>query len=176
MQMYSETDVDTSSLEGKRIAILGYGSQGRAHALNLKDSGHDVVMGLRRGRGSWEKAGADGMTVMEPAEAVKGAAIVAFLTPDLTQADLYAAIVNGRATATLVSGDQAGIAIVTATSGNNPESFVDVVIGSTLQSVSVSANPAVLPIEGGTTNLQATALGDGGEPLANVPLIFNGPR
>ncbi len=94
MQMYSETDVDTSSLEGKRIAILGYGSQGRAHALNLKDSGHDVVMGLRRGRGSWEKAGADGMTVMEPVEAVKGAAIVAFLTPDLTQADLYAAIVD----------------------------------------------------------------------------------
>ena len=94
MQMYSETDVDTSSLEGKRIAILGYGSQGRAHALNLKDSGRDVVTGLRPGGGSWAKAEADGLTVMEPVEAAKGAAIVAFLTPDLTQADLYAAIVD----------------------------------------------------------------------------------
>jgi len=92
MQMYSETDVDSSCLQGKRIAILGYGSQGRAHALNLKDSGHDVVMGLRPGGGSWSKAEADGLTVMEPVEAAKGAAIVAFLTPDLTQAELYASI------------------------------------------------------------------------------------
>jgi ketol-acid reductoisomerase len=92
--MYSETDVDTSCLEGKRIAVLGYGSQGRAHALNLKDSGHDVVMGLRPGGGSWAKAEADGLTVMEAAEAAKGAAIVAFLTPDLSQADLYASIVD----------------------------------------------------------------------------------
>ena len=94
MQMYSETDVDTSTLEGKRIAILGFGSQGRAHALNLKDSGHDVVMGLRRGGDSWAKAGAEGLTVLDPAAAAKGAAIVAFLTPDLTQADLYATIVD----------------------------------------------------------------------------------
>ena len=94
MQMYSETDVDSSCLIGKRIAILGYGSQGRAHALNLKDSGHDVVMGLRPAGGSWAKAEADGLTVQEPAAAAKGAAIVAFLTPDLTQADLYANIVD----------------------------------------------------------------------------------
>ena len=94
MQMYSETDVDSSCLTGKRIAILGYGSQGRAHALNLKDSGHDVVMGLRPAGGSWAKAEADGLTVQEPAAAAKGAAIVAFLTPDLTQADLYADIVD----------------------------------------------------------------------------------
>ena len=94
MQMYSETDVDSSCLVGKRIAILGYGSQGRAHALNLKDSGHDVVMGLRPTGGSWAKAEADGLTVQEPAAAAKGAAIVAFLTPDLTQADLYADIVD----------------------------------------------------------------------------------
>ena len=94
MQMYSETDVDSSCLVGKRIAILGYGSQGRAHALNLKDSGHDVVMGLRPAGGSWAKAEADGLTVQEPAAAAKGAAIVAFLTPDLTQADLYADVVD----------------------------------------------------------------------------------
>ena len=94
MHMYSESDVDVSCLQGKRIAILGYGSQGRAHALNLKDSGHDVVMGLRPGGGSWEKAETDGLHVQEPAEATKGAAVVAFLTPDLTQADLYASIVD----------------------------------------------------------------------------------
>ena len=94
MLMYSESDVDTSCLQGKRIAILGYGSQGRAHALNLKDSGHDVVMGLRPGGGSWAKAETDGLHVQEPAEATKGAAVVAFLTPDLTQADLYASIVD----------------------------------------------------------------------------------
>ncbi len=94
MRMYSESDVDTTCLQGKRIAILGYGSQGRAHALNLKDSGHDVVMGLRRGGGSWSRAEADGLEVQEPVDAVKGAAIVAFLTPDLTQEDLYASVEN----------------------------------------------------------------------------------
>ena len=60
MQMYSEKDVDTACLEGRQITILGYGSQGRAHALNLKDSGHDVVIGARAGGGSFSKAEADG--------------------------------------------------------------------------------------------------------------------
>jgi len=92
MQMYSEADVDTACLEGKRIAILGYGSQGRAHALNLKDSGFDVVAGLRPNGASWEKAKADGLQVMEAKDAVKGAAIVAFLTPDLVQGPLYESI------------------------------------------------------------------------------------
>ncbi len=79
MQMYSESDVDGSCLEGKRIAILGYGSQGRAHALNLKDSGFDVVVGLRSGGASWPRAEADGLEVQELKDAAKGAAIVAFL-------------------------------------------------------------------------------------------------
>ncbi len=92
MQMYSETDVDTTCLEGERIAILGYGSQGRAHALNLKDSGFDVVVGLRSGGASWPRAEADGLQVQEPKDAVKGAAVVAFLTPDLVQGPLYEAI------------------------------------------------------------------------------------
>ncbi len=93
MKMYSETDVDASCLEGKRIAILGYGSQGRAHALNLKDSGLDVVVGLRSGGASWPKAEADGLEVQEPNDAVNGASIVAFLTPDLVQGPLYESIV-----------------------------------------------------------------------------------
>jgi ketol-acid reductoisomerase len=92
MQMYSEADVDTSVLEGKRIAVLGYGSQGRAHALNLKDSGLDVVVGLRKDGASWNKAQADGLSVMEPSDAAKGAAIVMFLTPDLVQGELYKAV------------------------------------------------------------------------------------
>jgi ketol-acid reductoisomerase len=92
MQMYSEKDVDSSVLMGKRVAIIGYGSQGRAHALNLKDSGHNVVVGLRKNGPSWKKAIADGLEVAEPINAVKGATITAFLTPDLTQEELYKSI------------------------------------------------------------------------------------
>ena len=92
MQLYSEADVDTASLQDKQVTILGYGSQGRAHALNLKDSGFNVVVGLRSSGGSWARAEADGLTVMEPVEAVKGATIIAFLTPDMVQKSLYAAV------------------------------------------------------------------------------------
>ena len=94
MQMYSEADVDTSSLADQQVTILGYGSQGRAHALNLKDSGFNVVVGLRAGGASWPQAEADGLTVKEPAEAVKGAAIIAFLTPDMVQKKLYESVVD----------------------------------------------------------------------------------
>jgi len=92
MQMYSEADVDHAILAGRQITILGYGSQGRAHALNLKDSGHDVVVGLRPGGPSFARAEADGFVVKAPADAVKGAAIVAILTPDTSQSSLYAAV------------------------------------------------------------------------------------
>jgi ketol-acid reductoisomerase len=66
MRMYSEQDVNPSILEDKKIVILGYGSQGRAHALNLKDSGFNVVVGLRRNGASWDKAISDGLDVNEP--------------------------------------------------------------------------------------------------------------
>ena len=89
MKMYSEADVDSSALDNQKVAVLGYGSQGRAHALNLRDSGIDVVVGLREGGASWPKATADGLTVAEPADAVKGAKIVMFLTPDMVQKALY---------------------------------------------------------------------------------------
>ncbi len=92
MRIYSAKDVDQKALKGATIAILGYGSQGRAHALNLKDSGYDVVVGLRRGGASWKKAQKDGLKVAEPAAAVKGAALVALLTPDLSQPAVYAEI------------------------------------------------------------------------------------
>jgi ketol-acid reductoisomerase len=94
MQMYSESDVDISCLTDRQVTILGYGSQGRAHALNLKDSGFNVVVGLRRSGASWAKAEADGLTVQEPNAAVKGAAIVMFLTPDMVQKSLYQSVVD----------------------------------------------------------------------------------
>ncbi len=93
MQIYSQKDVSKKALKGAKIAVLGYGSQGRAHALNLKDSGFDVVVGVRKSGESWAKAKKDGLAVAAPAEAVKGAALIAFLTPDLTQKDLYKEVV-----------------------------------------------------------------------------------
>jgi ketol-acid reductoisomerase len=89
MRLYSQKDVDRKALRGARLAILGFGSQGRAHALNLKDSGHDVVVGVRRGGPSWKKARKDGLEVAEPRNAVQGAQLVAMLTPDLAQKELY---------------------------------------------------------------------------------------
>ena len=73
----------------KRIAIIGYGSQGRAHALNLRDSGFEVVIGLRPGGPTEAKAQADGFVVQAPAEAVKDADLVAILTPDMVQKKVY---------------------------------------------------------------------------------------
>jgi ketol-acid reductoisomerase len=92
--MYSQSDVDISCLGGRQVTILGYGSQGRAHALNLKDSGFDVVVGLRPDGASWAKAEADGLHVKAPDDAVRGATIVAFLTPDMVQKNLYESVVD----------------------------------------------------------------------------------
>jgi ketol-acid reductoisomerase len=92
IQLYSGKEVDKKALKGARIAVLGYGSQGRAHALNLKDSGFNVVVGVRKAGKSWKQAKRDGLVVAEPVAAVAGADLVAMLVPDMAQAELYASI------------------------------------------------------------------------------------
>ncbi len=81
--------MSTNDLPQTKIAVIGYGSQGRAHALNLRESGFDVVVGLRPGGPTEVKAQADGFTVKAPADAVKDADLVAVLTPDMVQKKLY---------------------------------------------------------------------------------------
>ncbi len=102
MKIYGKKDVNKKALAKARICVLGYGSQGRAHALNLKDSGYDVVIGVRKGN-SWNKAKKDGLAVAEPVDAVKGADLVAMLVPDLAQKATYGEILpNLKKGATLL--------------------------------------------------------------------------
>ena len=88
-KIYYQKDCDFNQLNGKTIAIIGYGSQGHAHALNLKDSGANVIVGLYKGSKSAEKAKKQGLEVFETAEAVKKADIVMILINDEKQADMY---------------------------------------------------------------------------------------
>jgi ketol-acid reductoisomerase len=89
MQVYYDRDADLSVLGGKKVAVLGYGSQGHAHANNLRDSGADVLVGLRRGSNSWSKAENAGLKVAETADAARAADIVMILLPDELQGDAY---------------------------------------------------------------------------------------
>lgn len=88
-KMFWTEDANPRALEGKRIAVLGYGSQGRAHALNLRDSRLNVVVGLRRGGTSWAQAEKDGWAPVVPSDAAEGADVVVMLAPDMAQPALY---------------------------------------------------------------------------------------
>jgi ketol-acid reductoisomerase len=88
MKVYYAQDADIEVIRQKQVAIIGYGSQGHAHALNLTDSGMRVVVGLREGR-SWDKAVKSGLKVMSVADAVKAGDITMILTPDEMTADIY---------------------------------------------------------------------------------------
>lgn len=88
-KIYYENHADLNRLKGKKVAVIGYGSQGHAHALNLKESGVDVVVGLHEGSKSRAKAEADGLTVKSVADAAKEADVIMILTPDVGQKDLY---------------------------------------------------------------------------------------
>ena len=89
MNIYYDKDADLSLIQGRKISIIGYGSQGHAHANNLKDSGVDVTVGLRSGSASVAKAENSGLTVAPVEEAVRGADLVMILTPDEFQFQLY---------------------------------------------------------------------------------------
>ncbi|MPS29304.1 ketol-acid reductoisomerase [Pigmentiphaga sp.] len=90
MKVFYDKDCDLSLIKGKTVAIIGYGSQGHAHAQNLNDSGVKVVVGLRKGGASWDKAANAGLTVKEVNEAVKEADVVMILLPDENIAKVYA--------------------------------------------------------------------------------------
>ncbi|MBQ8743759.1 MAG: NAD(P)-binding domain-containing protein, partial [Mailhella sp.] len=90
MKKYYDADCNLGVLDGKTVSIIGFGSQGHAHAQNLHESGVNVVVGLRKGSASWAKAEEAGLTVMEPAEAAKAGNIVMMLVPDEVAADIYA--------------------------------------------------------------------------------------
>jgi len=90
MKVYYDKDADLSLIKGKKVTIVGYGSQGHAHAQNLQDSGVKVLVGLRPGGASWEKAKAAGLTVKSVNEGVQGADVVMMLLPDETIAAVYA--------------------------------------------------------------------------------------
>ena len=87
--IYYAAEADPTKLAGKKIAILGYGSQGHAHALNLQESGHNVIVGLYKGSSSIKKAEEDGLQVMESAEACKNADIIMMLVPDHLMGQIY---------------------------------------------------------------------------------------
>ena len=89
MKVFYDKDCDLSLIKGKTVAIIGYGSQGHAHAQNLNDSGVKVVVGLRKGGASWDKVGKAGLTVMEVNDAVKAADVVMILLPDEDIAGVY---------------------------------------------------------------------------------------
>ncbi|HEU4331299.1 MAG TPA: ketol-acid reductoisomerase [Lapillicoccus sp.] len=89
-EMFYDDDADLSVIQGKKVAVIGYGSQGHAHALNLRDSGVDVRVGLAEGSRSKAKAEAEGLTVKSVADAVKEADLVVILTPDQVQRHVYA--------------------------------------------------------------------------------------
>ncbi|GAA3108661.1 hypothetical protein GCM10020001_028470 [Nonomuraea salmonea] len=88
-EIYYDDQADLSIIQGRHVAVLGYGSQGHAHALSLRDSGVDVRVGLPEGSKSREKAENDGLRVLTPSEAVEEANLTMILAPDHIQRDLY---------------------------------------------------------------------------------------
>ncbi len=100
-QMFYDSDADLSVIQGRHVAVIGYGSQGHAHALSLRDSGVDVRVGLREGSKSWAKAEAEGLRVVTPAQACEEADLIMVLAPDQVQRHLYAEAIEPN----LVPGD-----------------------------------------------------------------------
>src|ERR1700733_9513422 len=89
VEIFYDDDADLSIVQGRKVAVLGYGSQGHAHALSLRDSGVDVRVGLAEGSKSWAKAEAEGLKVMTVAEAVQESDVIMLLVPDPLQRHVY---------------------------------------------------------------------------------------
>ena len=89
LNVYYDKDCDISIIKSKKVAMIGFGSQGHAHAENLRDSGVEVIIGLRQGGSSWKKAEAKGFKVMTVAEASAAADVIMILLPDENQAEIY---------------------------------------------------------------------------------------
>jgi len=106
LNTYYDKDADLARLEGKTVAIIGYGSQGHAHAQNLKSSGVDVIVGLRKDSGSWAKAEGAGLRVLSVSEAAREAQVVMLTVPDETAADIYAKEIGPN----LADGDYLAVA------------------------------------------------------------------
>src|SRR5713226_6509471 len=87
--IFYDADADLARLKGRKVAVIGYGSQGHAHSLNLKDSGVDVMVGLYRGSKSWEGAQQAGLSVATVEEAAASSDLIMMLVPDQTQKELY---------------------------------------------------------------------------------------
>ncbi|MGB7963001.1 MAG: ketol-acid reductoisomerase [Propionicimonas sp.] len=100
-EMFYDSDADLSVIQGRNVAVIGYGSQGHAHALSLRDSGVDVRVGLREGSKSWAKAEAEGLRVVTPAQACEEADLIMVLAPDQVQRHLYREVIEPN----LVAGD-----------------------------------------------------------------------
>jgi ketol-acid reductoisomerase len=100
-EMFYDADADLSVIQGRNVAVIGYGSQGHAHALSLRDSGVDVRVGLREGSKSWAKAEAEGLRVVTPAQACEEADLIMVLAPDQVQRHLYKEAIEPN----LVAGD-----------------------------------------------------------------------
>src|SRR5690625_1783909 len=105
-ELFYDDDADLSIMQGKQVAVIGYGSQGHAHSLTLRDSGVDVTVGLREGSSSRAKAEEQGLKVATPADATAQADVVVILAPDQVQRHLYADEIapNLKENATLVFG------------------------------------------------------------------------
>ncbi len=95
VKIYHDSDADIKWIKGRKVAIIGYGSQGRAHALNLRDSGVEVIVGVREGGKSWDLAKADGFSPSRIPEAAKKADVIAMLIPDTEHAEVYESSIAG---------------------------------------------------------------------------------
>src|SRR5436190_11422145 len=98
-KMYYDQDADLALVRGRKVTVLGYGSQGHAHALNLRDSGVEVCVGLPAASGSRARAQAEGLTVLEPDAACAWATLIMVLVPDTVQASLYKEAIKPHLTA-----------------------------------------------------------------------------